>query len=235
MKVKLSSGNRITIPKSLIDELNLNRGMVLDAYIECGKLIIQQCEKSSDSCNNTYNEKQLTIENNDLKRKIKPNLEEGKNYKKKYYTDCELVIRTKRKYLNQFCEDCKGLLIKQGYNDNHKCPYIYNNLKDIKEHEVKVVEKQTISKCIISELTKNINTLDSKLQQEIDVINNVPEAKDFSRSNNTTIFPVTLRQPRQCCGCDEFHTNGFIIDDIDFYCKLCAVKDFKKFLNNGGK
>lgn len=43
--------------------------------------------------------------------KIESNLKESENYSRKVYSDCGLVVRTKRKYISKFCDACQGTLL----------------------------------------------------------------------------------------------------------------------------
>lgn len=50
------------------------------------------------------------------------------------------------------------------------------------------------------------------------------------RNNSTTLNFISLDDYKQCSKCHEYVDSGFLIDD-DFFCKECASKDFKNYLD----
>ena len=70
------------------------------------------------------------------------------------------------------------------------------------------------------------------VDDELDDIVDIDETvSTFYRKDTTPMFPITLRNMKSCDGCGEFFNKGFIIDNVDFYCKSCATKDFINYLS----
>ena len=237
MKITVSSGNRITIPKEICNKLDLKQGDQLYLDIVGDKLFFSKSNFNNET--DDVKEVPKKIESNrgnNLSRKIVSNLEEGKNFKRKVYSACELVIRTKKVYMNEFCEHCKGELLKQGYKDNHKCPYLYNSLKEEvnieNKIEIKSIEKidtkKNIIKSTIQDINKNVSTLTKKIDNKINktIINN--------EDDNKTIVPIASNHLLICSSCGEYYSKGFYLSE-KFHCKKCAKKDFKKYLKNKGE
>ena len=222
MKATLSTGNRITLPKSIVEELNLNQGDSLDISVVDNTIVLKRLEQTNET----------KVSENDKdgrqgKIKIVSNLEEGKNFKRKCYSDCGLVIRTKKKYLEKFCSICQGKLVQES-NEQLCCPYY------------KLKNKTTEMKRTTKELCKSINESADKvkklLDKEIDKVSKEdikPEVLKFNRNPETTILPVHLRLPRICEKCEASVEKGFIIDEDEFYCKKCASEDFIDYIKGG--
>lgn len=163
--VTFGSCNRITIPKDIVESLNLKQGTKFKLITSGNDIIIYRFDSKNlnnsliNNCvthtdeeikNEQIDNFEIDVENNNgieqdvkseghrFKRKIVSNLEEGANFYAKYYSPCKLVIRTKNRYLKKFCEECKGYLVEKDKDKQSMCPYYKNN-------EVKQVEqvKQT--------------------------------------------------------------------------------------------
>ena len=185
MKVTLSSGNRVTIPKVVMEELNLSLGQSLELEIRDGVITINpQINSTEDNIKQIESQIPETKENKPIKEhklierpknyktltvngiKIESNLEEGSKFSRKIYSDCGLVIRTKRNYLDKFCEACQGELAYQNGVLDHPCKYI-----NIPERvEIEEPKKENPVKSIVKKLTDNISKLDKKLDNKIDTI-----------------------------------------------------------------
>ena len=158
MKVTIRSGYRIAVPKDVRDELQLEEGSELELTIKNGNIILKP--------------KQILKVTKEPKpkigvRRIVSNLEEGKNFSNKIYTECRLVIKTKRSYINKFCEECQGKLAYEYGVLDHPCKYI-NIPERVEVEEPKKEEKPV--KSIIKKLSENVKKLDKKLDKKIDTI-----------------------------------------------------------------
>ena len=158
MRVMLTQRNQITIPKNLISELNLELGKYCELDIKNDQIVLD-ISHVYDDIEDTEVQSIKTIPPSIKSTiKIESNLEEGKNFSRKVYSDCGLVIRTKRSYLNKFCETCQGQLAKQYGIENHPCKYCVSD--NIKSDNSNVIEN----------IQKNINTLNTKIDQDIEIL-----------------------------------------------------------------
>lgn len=158
MRVMLTQRNQITIPKNLISELNLELGKYYELDIKNDQIILD-ISHVYDEIEGTEVQPIKTIPSSIKSTiKIESNLEEGKNFSRKVYSDCGLVIRTKRSYLNKFCEACQGQLAEQYGIENHPCKYcVPDNVKPDNSN-------------VIENIQKNINTLNTKIDQDIEIL-----------------------------------------------------------------
>lgn len=189
MRVMLTQRNQITIPKNMINELDLELGKFYELRFEENKIVLD----ISQSYDQIEDEKTIIEpmkkENITSNIKIESNLEEGKSFSRQVYSDCGLVIRTKRSYINKFCEVCQGQLAREYGIDNHPCVYNLNIEKNSSKEnitlssqpetpvetpvikyeepmeEIKKEEKPV--KKIINCLTDNVEKLSAKLDKEI--------------------------------------------------------------------
>lgn len=171
MEVTLGSGFRITIPREIREKLQLKEGTKLTMNIQDDKIIL---DFNSIIENKIPEKKEQKVKSqNESKkligvRQIVSNLEEGKNFTNKVYSDCGLVIRTKRSYMNQFCDDCQGqLALEYGVLD-HPCKYI--NIPERIETEEPKKEKPKPIKNIVQKLADNVKKLDKTIDTKIDKI-----------------------------------------------------------------
>lgn len=155
MRVMLTQRNQITIPKNLISELNLELGKYYELNIKNDQIVLDISHVYEDTEVQSIKTIPSSIKST---IKIESNLEEGKNFSRKVYSDCGLVIRTKRSYLNKFCEACQGQLAKQYGIENHPCKYCVSD--NIKSDNSNVIEN----------IQKNINTLNTKIDQDIEIL-----------------------------------------------------------------
>jgi len=177
MEITLGSGYRITIPREIRDELQLKECSKLYMSIQNGNIIIStsnieiEPQKTEENIN-IKETKEIEKEENQPKRQIGvrqivSNLEEGKNFSKKIYSDCGLVIRTKHSYMDKFCEDCQGKLAYEYGVLDHPCKYI--NIPERVEIEEPKKEEKPV-KSIIKKLSENVKKLDQKIDKKIDTI-----------------------------------------------------------------
>ena len=163
MRVMLTQRNQITIPKNLISELNLELGKYYELDIKNDQIILD-ISHVYDEIEGTEVQPIKTISPSIKSTiKIESNLEEGKNFSRKVYSDCGLVIRTKRSYLNKFCEACQGQLAEQYGIENHPCKYCVPD--NVKPDNVKPDNSN-----VIENIQKNINTLNTKIDQDIEIL-----------------------------------------------------------------
>lgn len=171
MEVTLGSGFRITIPREIREELQLKEGTKLSMNIQDGKIIldfdniveIKIPEKKEPRVEyQNEHKKQIGV------RQIVSNLEEGKNFSKKIYSDCGLVIRTKHSYMDKFCEECQGQLAYEYGVLDHPCKYI--NIPERIEIEESKEEKPKPIKNIVQKLTDNVKKLDKTIDTKINKI-----------------------------------------------------------------
>ena len=159
MKVMLTQRNQITIPKNLINDLNLELGKYYELSYEDNRIILD-ISKNYDIDDNNFN-KISSVSNASNNIKIVSNLDEGKSFSRQVYSDCKLVIRTKRSYLNKFCEVCQGQLAKEN-NIEHMCPYIIQE-KPIQEKPIQIIDH---IKSNVQTLNKNLDSKISKYNKE---------------------------------------------------------------------
>lgn len=163
MRVMLTQRNQITIPKNLISELNLELGKYYELDIKNDQIILD-ISHVYDEIEGTEVQPIKTIPPSIKSTiKIESNLEEGKNFSRKVYSDCGLVIRTKKSYLNKFCEACQGQLAEQYGIENHPCRYCVPD--NVKPDNVKPDNSN-----VIENIQKNINTLNTKIDQDIEIL-----------------------------------------------------------------
>ena len=211
MQIKLGTGNRITLPKDICNQLNLEIGQQLELEIVDDQIII-----SSNKIEKPVNkeivkpkiEKHIEQKDNKVDSKIiiKSNLEDAIKYVDPKFSECGLVVRSKRRYLRDFCNVCKGQL-------THKnCIYFKE------EENNNIINVKTVK----NEIFENI----AKLQKQLDKKQSNLKS---NRSSTTTLRPIQYDKAKKCENCDTKVTKGFLIDD-DFMCTSCACEDFKKYL-----
>ena len=105
------------------------------------------------------------------------------------------------------------------------------------------VEKIDVNepKSIVQELSSNVVKLQKKIDDRIARIKKLEKMKQDSNStenhkvitinSKTVLSPVQYLHHHQCYKCEEYFDKGFIIGDEHFYCKECAIKDFKRYLD----
>ena len=193
MRVMLTQRNQITIPRNLIDELDLQLGKFYELDISDGKIslnITQAYDQIEDNTNIIPKITDNTNINSNIK--IESNLEEGKKFSRQVYSDCGLVIRTKRSYINKFCEACQGQLAREYGVDTHPCIYCINNKTEspketitlsskietkietpvIKYEEIKPVIKQEPKPVVKEELSKPSKTIISHITNNVEKLSN---------------------------------------------------------------
>jgi hypothetical protein len=232
MKVYLTNRNQITIPRALIKELGYKAGDIFDLSYdkETQTFQIKFVKDTNDAVEEKFNPVNNLIKNQ-FKRKIVSNLEEGSKFSRQVYSDCKLVIRTRKSYLKSFCEECKGQLSKEYGVDKYPCPYLNkNSIEDasIVQKEEKAIDKvDSTSSNILKDITSNVEKLNKKLDQDIKKLNN---NSINIHTADTTIEQICYDGYKACTKCKEYFDKGFLLDD-KFYCKKCAKEDFIEFYN----
>lgn len=101
MKIKLTSGNRITIPKNIVNNLGLELNKYYEMIIENNKIIIDVSENSLDniSSDNIVNSSCIADKSNNIEKtgriKIKSNLKESENFTRKVISECRIIGKNK--------------------------------------------------------------------------------------------------------------------------------------------
>lgn len=232
MKVYLTNRNQITIPRALIKELGYKAGDIFDLSYdkETQTFQIKFVKDTNDAVEEKFNPVNNLIKNQ-FKRKIVSNLEEGSKFSRQVYSDCKLVIRTRKSYLKSFCEECKGQLSKEYGVDKYPCPYLNkNSIEDasIVQKEEKAIDKvDSTSSNILKDITSNVEKLNKKLDQDIKKLNN---NSINIHTADTTIEQICYDSYKACTKCKEYFDKGFLLDD-KFYCKKCAKENFIEFYN----
>lgn len=279
MNIKIGSGRRITIPSELFNTSTFKEGDTAELTYENDCFIIKhtqasihnidnrcnsECDKSVCSCDTSSNNNKLIEHNTKCVisksgRKIVSNLKEGSKFKTKYYTPCKLVIRTKNRYIKDFCDDCRGVLLKDMKLelDTHKCPYLLSTdtqcdytgsekittLTDYKHSTIdttpvlydndKKCNKQELKKQsteILNQINKNVESVKNKLDNKINEEQHNNKVY-LDRVGSTVLQPVKIiGKHRKCEHCGEFYDRGFTVDGI-FYCKNCTIMNFKKYFD----
>lgn len=226
MELFIGQKRRVTIPLKLFEQSGLKEGDCANIYLEDGKLIItKETVKTQITSNVSSLPKAVKTEPGKSKADknegssiiIKSNIEDLNKYVKSIVSECGLVVRSKRKYLNQFCEVCKGKLVEN--NENCNCIYKKNELKEKQEQQIQ-------QKDIVTQIKTNTEKLKEKIDKNI---------KSFSTGNvcfkdDTVIEPISYGCKLQpCTNCSQYFTKGFLLND-DFYCKNCTKENFIEYM-----
>lgn len=244
--VTFGVGNRVVIPKTASSMLGWNTGDKLELVIENNKVYLQPVTEQSkiENKDNIVKQSKPVVVGT---RKIVSNLKEGEKFKTKYYSPCKLVIRTKNRYLKEFCNDCKGLLVEDCKEKQHLCSY-YNtqqtkeqSIKSEVETTIKVTKKQPVQKVTQKELKQNVEKLDNILSEHIKTLVDPNLIKEVKKEGKNIIQAIKSENRYfQCQNCEQIFAKGFMINN-EFYCKDCTKQHFKKFLdkykqvNKGGE
>ena len=212
VKVKLSSGNRVVIPMPVVKNLGLNIGDEFILSIESGKIVFTKTGSNISTERPKVADKPIkktTSKPNKFKSKIYCNLEESKNYSKKKYSECGLVVRTKTRYINKLCEECRGWLACE-YNVPDKCRFNRKDNGDAKE--------------IIKSKPKKEEVKKSKPKKE-----DLAEYNNYKLQKRTKILPFKSENLVKCNSCGELVVSGFLAG-YKKYCGDCMKSQFKDFM-----
>ena len=265
--VRVGSEYRLSLTKLFCQEVGINIGDSYEVSVgQDGVLTLYPTIKLNVE-NQNSNEKTVFIEKgeddknniqvskNCKKEEFKSNLEEGKNYSKKYYTECGLIIRTKRKYLDNYCDRCRGQLLDNYKDGCYSCKYKStlvttleepsineedtsdrnSLLKDIIRKEDKETAKQN-NKFVVASINKHIEELLKSLSASSENNINTKKLEDkISQKARTLLSPISFNHYHTCDKCNDDFKNGFLIDNKRFLCKSCAKEDFIKYLKEIGK
>lgn len=221
----LTDSRRVTIPREVFDQSNLPVGIKVDITFDGTRFIIEpllEADKNREVKKDFFVEKhkiETKKKSNNpegKRREIVSNLEQGLKYKKQYFSECGLVIRTKNKYLKDFCKDCKGKLVDDYGVDYKKCCNYCGNRN--KKQEVSTPKKSTKDE-LIKAITQNAAKINKKIDKKI---------KDVELDDSTVLEPVKYEDYQSCCNCRTLTQSGFLLNGM-FHCKSCAVDDFKKY------
>lgn len=277
MKYKLNKF-RMTIPQEIRSKANIDGNGYIDISFDdnTGNIVISSklkpdTEKVAIKKETKKKEPKKTEPKKEAKKskkttkpkKIEANFMDADKLYKAYYSECGLVVRTKNKYLNAFCEQCQGQLARE-WEDRVEahCKYLTNNFQDVVEKIDKEQEKleQSIQEEItkmepieteieklrkkrkedIANISKSIKEANKVIDGEIDNIEHKqkrgrPKKQKRYSTGNTILKPVKTDGEKflNCTDCGEFVGKGFYLDD-EFLCKECAIRDFKEYLKRRG-
>ena len=223
MELLIGQKRRITIPKEIFEQSGLKEGDITNIIYADGKIIITKNTNENKTTNYmSVTPKQVKMEpgtnktnKNTSSIQIVSNIQDKDKYVRSTISECGLVVRSKRKYINQFCEKCKGQLIK----DKQNCKCIYNK---------NITNEPKLTKTLVNEIKVNTQKLENKLTTDIE---NFSENRVYFKGD-TVIEPVKYSSGLQCCtNCEEYFTKGFLLND-DFYCKDCTKQNFLNYMKN---
>lgn len=209
MKGTLTKDRRITVPNEVIKQCSIEPGSAIDIVVDeqTGNIIIKNYTLEQD--NKTPIEKKQVKTNGII---VESNIEDLDKYVKPILSDCGLVVRSKRKYINNFCDVCKGSLSNGGKCKFNKSIDVNINKQEIVK-PVKVIKNSKTESKVKN--TKTKNTINKELEEY----------------GNTTIQPVRAPEGKlyECKKCGELCETGFILNN-KFYCKRCTIDDFKNYM-----
>ena len=110
------SSNKITIPKEIRDKAGIVKNCEVDiSYDEETNSVIISLQKDEikkvEKVKNV--EKVVTPKKQSKGRKIVANYQDAEKLYRTSFSDCGLVVRTKQRYIDDFCKDCRGQLAKE--------------------------------------------------------------------------------------------------------------------------
>lgn len=191
--IRIGVRRTLIIPKTICEEQNIDVGDFLNIDIKDGKIILSKVDniddvnkiKGKERKNKIVKDKEvklIEIENNSLLKtghkslkelndiplsgseEFKPNLLESMNYSKKYYSKCGLLCRTKTKYIQNYCNNCRGQMLAKEVRKIY-CPYYIDNIKDELSEDFKVItDNQLNTKKVSTTVNKNNDNDKNKLR-----------------------------------------------------------------------
>lgn len=179
-KITVGTGYRVSLTKALCEENHISEGDSYEVIVDNeGVITLYPCKEIESN-----DIKEIKFESEVLKKPINKNeefvsnLDEGQNFYNKCYSECGLIIRTKKKYLKQYCERCRGQLLDNYTDGSYVCPY----LKTIDSSDDILDSKNSdkVISPIIEDTSGTVNTVsDLKLKDVIRV-----EDKEQAKQNN---------------------------------------------------
>lgn len=277
MKYKLNKF-RMTIPQEIRSKANIDGNGYIDISFddntgniiissklkpETEKVVVKKETKKKEPKKKEPKKEVKKSTKTTKPKKIEANFMDADKLYKAYYSECGLVVRTKNKYLKDFCEQCQGQLARE-WEDRVEahCKYLTSNFQEVAKQIDKEQEKleQTIQEEItkmeaveneieqirkkrkedIANISKSIKEANKVIDEEIDMIEpkqkrGRPKKQKRYSTGNTILKPVKTDGEKflNCTDCGEFVGKGFYLDD-EFLCKECAVRDFKEYLKRRG-
>ena len=253
MRIIIGSNNRITFPKQFCEENNIKVGDEYELHFICDNIVFEHIDKANSVIKaeeesklekQEIKEEPMDISINNIKlsgsKEFVPNLEESQNFYRKVYSKCGLLCRTKPKYIEQYCQRCKGQMLAEEERTKY-CPYSQKEESNIEinsdinidkpqpnliaSEQAELINKSySNNKSLVTNITKNIESLNKKLDNDIQDNNLYQTDIDFN--DKTNIQPIKYTHHHQCYICEEFKDSGFLIDDEHFLCKNCVVRSF---------
>lgn len=192
MKYKLSKF-RMTIPQEIRTKANIDgEGYVDISYDEAtGNIIISsqlkpELEVTPEKAVSNNEPKKKSTNKSTKKstksakpRKIEANFEDANKLYKAYFSECGLVVRTKNRYINDFCNDCQGQLAKE-WEDRVEvqCKYLKSDFSDV-----------------IEQVDKAQENLEKSIQEEIEKVEEVKQ--EITESANKDKFDEIRKKRKE--------------------------------------
>lgn len=255
--------HRITIPTEIRNRANILDGEYLDIDLDenTGIITIKRESNVDNKVKSPQSETKVTKNSNiDSKsrkpaaatnKKIEANFMDADKLYNKCFSECGLLVRTKRSYVRNACEKCKGKLAED-WSDRVEihCSYLENKYKDRLNEQDDCRESTNINS-IRKQAKKDIDDLSSNIKKAVKSIDNqINDLKDpvskigrvkitnrkskSSKKNNlyedTIIEPIAYKDESvRCTKCGLYYSKGFNVGD-EFMCKSCTIEDFKDFM-----
>lgn len=188
MKIKLQTGSRISIPKSILPICGMVEGEYYDIDVYSDKIIIhtknnndintlEQSESvSSDNVNNQSDTSHIVRSNT---FELKSNLDQASSLSNTRYSKCGLIVKTKTKYVDNYCEKCQGKLLDLYKDKEYDCPYINKLVEDnLNQTKIDNTDNANIE---INNVTTIENNVFDKINTNID--NTINDTSDKANQN----------------------------------------------------
>lgn len=272
MLVKISKF-RLTIPQGMREKVGLSKDGYIDInYDETTNSIIIRNPDNVKEVVNTKPEKKekkvrkakSTQPHKPKKNIIEANFMDADKLYKAYYSECGLVVRTKTKYVNSFCEKCQGQLAKE-WEDRADVKCRFNEIKidniaeELQEPVVEVAKttlepaQEVVNNTMIDvaeikkkrkeeikHISESIKEATKVIDTEIETLKQKPKRgrpkKTKFYSTGNTVLKAVNTGDEKFLNCSECgqFVGKGFYLDDIFLCKECAVQDFKEYLKRRG-
>lgn len=133
MRITLGSGNRITIPREIVNQLGWNPGNGYELQIKDNSIVITALSEVTEDNTLAIKPKHLPVGLD-----IVSNIEDKDKYANPKLSPCGLVVRSKNMYVKQFCDKCKGKLVEGDIKLQCICPHTdIDDIINSRQEEVK--------------------------------------------------------------------------------------------------
>lgn len=263
MECKIGDGYRVTIPQAIRDSIDgFKMGLFGEIHYdrEANQIIIDlsnsgvKAKEIVDAVKETSTKSHKKEISNKSTYKIEANYMDAPKLYSNSFSECGLVVKTKRKYVNNFCERCKGQLALE-YEDriDVHCSYLKNRCKDVldgvkesdlvnkskcieevaqQESKQKLKENLNANKDLKIKLSQTIKKATKEIDNQIEKLQTNKDSNKHSTIGNDNTIIVPIRKGRKllvCSDCGEMKTSGFMLDD-KFLCGKCTKKDFIQYM-----